>query len=141
MLALDPESQDPMTQAPVLHLLATSGQVDRLRPLLRRTPDPADNWSLSMDLGTFALAASHAGDAERSRRLVEALRPLSGRMAVAGIASLLGPVDGYLTLVEATVGDAAAARASADRAEVLAREWGMTAFLDWLAGERARLGL
>ncbi len=141
VLALDPDAEDPMTQAPVLQLLATSGQVDRIGPLLRRAVDPPDNWSLSMDLETLALAASLAGDTERSRSLADRLRPLSGRMGVAGISSLLGPVDGYLALVEAAIGDLDAARASAQRAEAQAREWGMTAFVDWFAVHRARLGL
>jgi hypothetical protein len=68
------------------------------------------------------------------------LAPLSGRMAVAGFSVTTGPVDGYLALCAAVLGDAAAATSYADRAERLAEEWGLTRYLDWLRGKRAELG-
>jgi hypothetical protein len=51
----------------------------------------------------------------------------------------MGPVDGYLALAHATCGDLAAASHFADRAEALAQEWQLTAYVDWLSCHRARL--
>jgi hypothetical protein len=50
------------------------------------------------------------------------------------------PLDGYLALAHATVGDTSAARSAAERAEEQATTWGMTAYLDWFARRRADLG-
>ncbi len=51
---------------------------------------------------------------------VELLRPASGRMAVSGISVVSGPVDGYLALALAMLGEREEATALAERAEALA---------------------
>jgi len=54
-------------------------------------------------------AASVVGDAAVARRWSRVLEPLEGRMALAGVSLVFGPVDGYLALASATLGDREAA--------------------------------
>ena len=75
-----------------------------------------------------------------SRAVVGLLRPASGRLAVSGISVVSGPVDGYLALALAVVGEREEATALAERAEALATRWGMMAYLRWFA-ERAPTGV
>ena len=49
------------------------------------------------------------------------LEPMRGRLAVAGISTNFGPVDGYLSLGEAMLGDRSRAAALADAAAAYAR--------------------
>lgn len=140
MLGLDPDVVDDMTRMPVLHLLAVAGRSEQVRQLLRGAPFPPQDWSESTDLATLAFAAAVAGDVERSREVAGRLSPLAGRMAVAGIANLEGPVDCFLAIALAASGDRAAASTAADRGAALAGEWGLTAFLDRFAEHRRRFG-
>jgi hypothetical protein len=140
MLGLDPDVVDDMTRMPVLHLLAVAGQSEQVGQLLGGAPFPPQDWSESTDLATLAFAAAVAGDVERSREVAGRLRPLAGRMAVAGIANLEGPVDCFLAIALAAAGDRAAARTAADRGAVLAGEWRLTAFLDRFAEHRRKFG-
>jgi hypothetical protein len=48
------------------------------------------------------------------------------------VAGVQGPVDGYLALAAATLGDTDAASRHAGEAHRLAAEWGLTAYLAWL---------
>ena len=57
-----------------------------------------------------------------------------------GVSIVAGPVDGYLALTEATLGNRSAAGAAADQALDVARSWGMTAYVNWLARLRLRGG-
>ena len=50
-------------------------------------------------------------------------------MAVSGISLVSGPVDGYLAIALAVLGEREEAAAVAERAEALARRWGMSAYL------------
>ncbi|GEQ13309.1 hypothetical protein KLO01_13560 [Knoellia locipacati] len=140
VLAVDPDGGDDITRTPILQLLAVCGDRERLAPLLRGAALPSEDWSQSLDLAILAFAYAVAADSEGARTVAGALGPLSGRMAVAGVASLQGPVDCFLAMALATAGEAEAARAAAERGEALAREWGMTAFLDRFAEQRRSLG-
>ena len=140
MLDLDPDVVDDLTRLPVLHLLAVAGQSEQVGRLLGGAPFPPQDWSESTDLATLAFAAAVAGDVERSREVAGRLSPFAGRMAVAGIANLEGPVDCFLAIALAAAGDTAAARTAADRGAALAGEWGLTAFLERFAEHRRRFG-
>ncbi|MFW5473055.1 BTAD domain-containing putative transcriptional regulator [Knoellia sp. CPCC 206450] len=140
MAAADPTATDDMTLTPMLHLSAVAGDRDRVEQLLSRTSLPTEDWSESMDLALLAIAATAVEDADLARQVAERLGPLSGRMAVAGTASLQGPVDCFLAMALATAGDAEAARVAADRGEATAREWGMHVLLDRFAEQRRSLG-
>ncbi|KGN41194.1 hypothetical protein N801_08920 [Knoellia aerolata DSM 18566] len=139
-LALDPDAEDDITRTPILQLLAVVGDRPQLERLLPKAPLPAEDWSQSLDLAILAFASATAGDAELSRRVADALAPVAGRMAVAGIASVQGPIDCFLAMALSGAGDRAAASAAADRGEAMAREWGFTSFLDRFAEQRRQLG-
>ncbi len=127
---------------PLLHVLALVGLEDEVRAELARAPIVPlhDNWYLTSEASLYAVVAGFLGDEELARRSVEALRPLAGRMAVSGLALAFGPVDGYLAVALCVLGERQEAARAADRAESLARRWGMTAYLRWLAEQRAHLG-
>ncbi|MCF6376441.1 DUF2791 family P-loop domain-containing protein [Nocardioides KLBMP 9356] len=122
--------------------LARAGDPDQLRaqlahPLRHRV----DNWSSTSTWSTLAEAAAVAGDVRLASRMVELLEPLSGRIAVSGISTVMGPVDGYLALALATTGRSVEAAEAADRADAQAEEWGFEAYAAWLAERRRQLGI
>jgi hypothetical protein len=133
---------DDFGRTPLLHVLALAGMEDELRAELARAPltPMRDDWLVSSEASVRALVAGYVGDEAMARRSVEILHPLSGRMALSGISLVVGPVDGYLAIALATVGERDQAAAVAERAEALARTWGMSAYLRMLAGWRERFG-
>jgi len=97
--------------------------------------------SRSRVLERLAVPPLVAGDRPLAEAARGRLAPYEGRMAVAGVAVAIGPVDGYLALAAATVGDGVAATAHADRALALADAWDLPAYRGWLLAHRARLGV
>ena len=73
--------------------------------------------------------------------MAERLAPLSGRIALSGISSAMGPVDGYLALALAASGRREEGSAAADRAQAQGEAWGLTAYVAWLRGHRDRMGI
>ena len=123
-------------------LLARVGDPTVLRrSMSEHSPtETLETWATPM-LACFEVeAASVVGDAAVARRWSRVLEPLEGRMALAGVSLVFGPVDGYLALASATLGDREAAGRQADRALVLADEWSLPAYRDWLLAQRSRLG-
>jgi hypothetical protein len=114
-----------------------AGQVEQLvtaeRALLPRDPF----WRLGMAL--LAEAVALVGDAERAAVLRAELAPYAGWNAVALEAASWGPVDRYLGLLAATVGDEAGARAHFEAAKATARRQGNRPVLARLALDQARL--
>lgn len=133
---------DDFGRTPLLHVLALAGMEDELRADLARAPMPPlhDDWFVTTEASVRALVAGYVGDQAMARQSVELLRPLSGRMAVSGISVVVGPVDGYVAIALATLGEREEAATFAARAESLAARWGMTAYLRSLAGWRQRFG-
>jgi hypothetical protein len=80
------------------------------------------------------------GDAELGAGTYSRLAPLAGRSACAGSGNAFGPVDAYLAMAAASVGEAALASRHADEAERLASEWRIPLFAKWLAEQRDRFG-
>ena len=112
---------------------------DDLAASMARYPVPYEedeNWSTLNDWCWEAEAASFVGDRSVATHARDVLAPYSGRIVAVGAVATIGPVDGYLALVEATLGDHAAAAAHLDAAEALATEWGMTAYVAWAPGAR-----
>jgi hypothetical protein len=134
-------SPNDLGRTPLLHVLALAGMADELRRELARAPlrPLRDTWYLSAEASVRAVVAGYLGDTELARLSGEQLRPLSGRMAVMGIAVVTGPVDGYLAIALAVLGEREEATGLAQRAEQLAARWGMTAYQRWFADTRARL--
>jgi len=127
----------------LVHLLARLGRLDDLRETLRRIggyePEQA-NWSSVADEAAYAEVAVALGDLEQARRARDLLTPYEGRLVVAGISLMFGPVDGYLALTHAVLGDTTRAAALADRALAVAEAEGWRLYASWLEGHRARLG-
>ncbi len=142
MLAFFLATPEEMGRTPVLHVLALAGRVDDLRAELDRAPltPLIDSWDYTGDGAVWALVAATLGDPHVARRSLDVLRPVSGRMAVSGIALVLGPVDGFLAAALAVLGERAEASQLADRAVALATRWTMPAYLRWLGDLRDRLG-
>ncbi|GAA1926960.1 hypothetical protein GCM10009815_21830 [Nocardioides marmoribigeumensis] len=126
----------------LLHLLARLERPELpgfLAEIDGYAPEPA-TWSSPADDAADAELAAALGDLDRARRAREALRPLEGRMVVAGISLMYGPVDGYLALLEALLGETERAAGLADRALAVASAQGWDLYVAWLEGYRQRLG-
>jgi DNA-binding SARP family transcriptional activator len=141
---LDVFRQNPFDigRGPLMYVLAQAGRHDDLRAELARGPlEPMrDSWWVTAEAAVRAVIAGVVHDEALARDSVAALRPASGRMAVTGIALVQGPVDGYLAVGLAVLGEREEAARLAERAVILAEEWGMTAYLRWMREQRERLG-
>lgn len=130
--------------APVHQMLARAGLLDDLRRLLPETrvsvQDPAQ-WSQISDWCMEVEAAAAVGDAALARRGRDVLAPYADRVSLAGAAACFGPVSGYLALASATLGDLGEARAYATAARDTAGRWGWDAYVRWLDGACAMLGI
>ncbi|WP_030528883.1 BTAD domain-containing putative transcriptional regulator [Phycicoccus jejuensis] len=126
----------------MLHLLALVDREDALRSELERVPMPPfrNRWWHTAEAAAHVLVAARLRDPRLAREAVDALRPSEGTMALTGISLVNGPVDGYLALGLAVLGETEEAARLADRAELMADRWGMSAYTRMLTGERARLG-
>jgi hypothetical protein len=125
----------------LLLAMARAGDRDRLRAQLA-TPisHRVDNWSSTSTWCGVAEAAAVAGDVPLAERMVALLAPLHGRIAISGISTVMGPVDGYLALALATTGRRQEAAAAAARALDQCDAWAFTAYADWLGAHGERLG-
>ena len=128
-------------RTPLLHVLAIAGLEQELRTELDRAPlrPLTDNWYLTSEASVRAVIAGFLGDEALARRSVEHLRPLSGRMAVVRHLHRLRPDRRLPGHRPRRARRAHRGERFAERAEALATRWGMTAYLRWFAGERARL--
>ncbi len=125
-----------------LALLARMGRLEQAREIVRATAwqgPQATGWSLCADATGMAEVAVVLDEPALVRRARDLLEPLRGRISVAGISTSYGPVDGYLALAEAALGNTARATALADGATAYARERGWVRYVTWLEGHRARL--
>lgn len=80
------------------------------------------------------------GDADLAARGHRIAAPYAGRMAVAGSALALGPVDGFLAFGAAAAGDLAAAARHAEAGLALGTAWGLPRYVAWLTDVRTRYG-
>jgi DNA-binding SARP family transcriptional activator len=120
-----------------------TGHVDRARSAYAGVvlPDRPDTYLWLVEVTIACELALGLGDEALARRALALATPYAGRMAVAGNAWAMGPVDAYLALAAGVLGDDAAARAHADRAAALGEAWGLRAFTEWFAGQRATWNL
>ncbi|WP_392544552.1 BTAD domain-containing putative transcriptional regulator [Oryzobacter telluris] len=140
MLHYFAQTPDDFVRSPVIQLLALDGEVDRLRVELDRAPlvPMVDNWYVVSEAAGRVEAAALVGDTDLARTAVTVLQRAEGRFVVSGISTVYGPVDGYLALGHALLGDVGRATALADAAERLATVWAETTYLAWLAERRRR---
>ncbi len=99
-----------------------------------------DTWFSLLDWGAAAEVALAMDDRLLAARAFDKLAPLVGRSCSAGSAIAMGPVDAYLALAAAAVGQSALASTHADRALALMRSWRIPLAADWLVGQRERYG-
>jgi hypothetical protein len=78
------------------------------------------------------------GAPDLGARAYALLAPLAGRSCSAGSGNASGPVDGYLAMAAASVGETALAGRHADDAERLAEEWQIPLYAQWLRAQRDR---
>jgi len=131
-----------MVEDVLMLALARTGELERLRNELPSSVDhPVPNWSSTTTWCSFAEAAAVVNDVGMAEQLVTRLEPLAGQIAISGISSVMGPVDGYRALALATAGRRDEASEAAEQAARQSDEWGFTAYADWLAAHRARLGI
>ena len=134
---------DPFLLVGSLFQLTRAGRLEEVRASLARAPLPpvGDLWHSTMEAAQCADIAGRLADPALAAQAVDVLRAASGRMVVAGISLNFGPVDGYLAVALAVLGDVEGARRAATAAEALATTWGLSGYLGWLADRRQVLGL
>jgi hypothetical protein len=124
----------------LLLAIARGGDPGRLRAdLVAPVMHQVDNWGSATTWCTMAEVAAVSGDVPLAEQVADLLAPLHGRMAISGISTVMGPVDGYLALALATAGRRGEAADAAGRASVQCDDWGFTAYADWLGAHRERL--
>lgn len=136
-------AHEPMARATAHALLGRAGRPDLVAEEMRDHPYEVgqESWQTLLTECLEAEASSHVGDRAMARRTVAELEPYSGRVSLAGVSVVIGPVDGYLALAQVTAGDLDAGRRSAARAFADAERWGFTAYTEWLTRNLGRLGV
>ena len=92
------------------------------------------NWALAGE------AAAVTGDVALAAAAYDRLAPFAGFHAAAGSGPGLGPVDSFLALAAAVVGDRELATRHADDAVRLCAEWEVPLVAHWLRERRERFG-
>lgn len=129
-------------QAPVAAFLIRVGAVEAARLLVASSPPDlaGDNWYSMLNWGMAAEAAFTLGLTDLAADAYERLAPFPGRVTSAGSANAFGPVDSFLALAAATVGELELATRHADRAAELCQEWEIPLAAQWLRDKRDRGG-
>jgi hypothetical protein len=129
----------PVTAAVVVALLR-SGLVDRARDYLASHPIVIgeDTWFTTLVRALSAEVALGLGDRELAATAYAWMSPFEGRAAVAGTGANLGPMDAFLALAAAAVGERGLAARHADRALELCRAWEIPLAEQWLLDQRDR---
>lgn len=128
------------TSATVVSYLWRLGAEDRAREHYARHPVRLDveDWTSMLVWCNAAEVSLYLGDAAVGAAALERLAPYRGRSCSAGSSNAAGPVDAYLALAAAALGEGATARAHADRALELCIEWEVPLVARWLLGLRER---
>jgi hypothetical protein len=115
---------------------ATARSHAATHPLTIVPPD----WMAMLNWGCAAEAALGLGDQAMGAAAYAVLAPYPGRTVCAGSGNAMGPVDAFLALAAATVGDLDLAARHADDAERLMEEWQIPLAAQWLRDQRDRHG-
>jgi DNA-binding SARP family transcriptional activator len=140
--------QEPYPLTPlVVALMWRAGEGDRARQHLERVgraaldPGPVEG-PLSAYLDSHAAeVALRLGDADLARRCYERLAPYAGRVSQAGSALNAGPVDTFLALAAAAMGEGDTAAAHAEAALALTDRWRLSLARKWIEGLREEFDL
>jgi hypothetical protein len=90
------------------------------------------NWCAAAEVGLLL------DDRPLASQAYARLAPFAGRSACAGSGNANGPVDAFLALAAAAVGETELARQHADRALELCDEWAIPLAARWLRDQRDR---
>ena len=126
----------------LLTFLLRGGDVDAARSHAATHPlriVPAD-WMAMLNWGCAAEAALGLGDRSVAAEAYAVLAPYAGRTVCAGSGNSMGPVEGFLALAAAAVGDLDLAARHADDALRLMEEWQIPLAAQWLRDQRDRYG-
>ncbi|SKB07358.1 Transcriptional regulatory protein, C terminal [Aeromicrobium choanae] len=137
------EETDPLPLTSVTAaLLCRAGRVDDARDHLRRyTVDlDHDDWFSMLAWCNAAEAALYVGDRTLAADALARIAPFPGFSCSAGSGNASGPVDHYIACAHAALGDLAAARAHADRAEELCEQWQIPLAAQRLRDQRDHFG-
>ena len=118
----------------MLLLLLRAGRLEEAGALLDARPVPIadDYFAASLDLAIGAEAALLLSRPGLAADVYPLLTQWPGRAAMAGTGAPLGPVDAFLALAAAAVGERDLATRHADDALRLCGAWRMGPVADWL---------
>jgi hypothetical protein len=97
-----------------------------------------DDWFSALAWCNAAEAALYLGAPDLAAGAYARLAPLAGHCGSAGSGNACGPVDAYLALAAAAVGETTLATRHADAAERLCAEWDIPLCAQWLRTQRER---
>ena len=131
----------PVTST-ILVFLLRAGDVDRARAFAAEHPVELDrvDWFSLLNWSCAAEAALGLADRRLGAAAYELLAPYAGRVASSGSGNAMGPVDAYLALAAAAVGELELASGHAEEALRLMDEWQIPLAAQWLCGQRERFG-
>jgi hypothetical protein len=126
----------------ITYCLWRSGQEDRARAFYATHPPQLDDndWFSTLNWANGAAAALYLDDRDTGARLYDRLAPLAGMSANAGSGNASGPIDAYLAMAAAAVGERQLATRHAEDAERLAEEWQIPLFTKWFREQRDHYG-
>jgi hypothetical protein len=126
----------------ITYCLWRSGQQDRARAFYAEHPPQLDDndWFSTLNWANGAAAALYMDDRDTAALLYDRLAPLAGMSANAGSGNASGPIDAYLAMAAAAVGERQLATRHAEDAERLAEEWQIPLFTKWFREQRDHYG-
>jgi hypothetical protein len=142
MQGLSQRSMMPLTCV-VAAVLLRVGALDAARGMMATaTVDlETEDWFSLLHWCTAGEVAAGLGLPELGARAYARALPYAGRVAVAGVGGPLGPVDAFLALAAAAVGEQETARRHADDAERLCAAWQVPRVAQWLRDVRVLHGI
>jgi len=126
----------------ILLLLLRTGQLAAAEQHFRQRPVSlsADGFDAPLRLAVAAEAALLLKQRDVAAASYAELAPWQGRAVSAGTGAPLGPVDSFLALAAAAVGEVELAARHADRALELCAAWHLAPVASWLAEHRHHAG-
>jgi hypothetical protein len=131
----------PVTSTVIVFWLR-AGETERATRCWRAHPIDlsGDDWFAMLNWASAAEAGLMLDDHALASAAYDRLAPFAGRCGCAGSGNANGPVDAFLAMAAAAVGETALAGQHADRALELCDEWGIPLAAQWLRDQRERFG-
>jgi len=131
----------PLT-APAVLFRIRAGQLDEARSFYAEHPVDlgGETWLSILTWASAAGISPWVEDRGLAADSYARLAPYAGRVACAGSGTAIGPVDAYLAMAAAAVGEPELARRHAEDAVELMQRWQLPVAEQWFAEQRAVLG-